>query len=209
MSANFSSNIPPQYPTKNTQNLAIFASGSGSNARKIIEHFANHQTIKVRLVVCNRREAGVLKIAAANQIETLIISKSKIYENQDLLIDLQNREIDFIALAGFLLLVPDYIIEKYYNKILNIHPALLPKFGGKGMFGMHVHEAVKAAGETQSGITIHYANERYDEGDYVLQAKVLLNASDSPADIACKVLEIEHFYFPKVIEHQMMFLSKS
>lgn len=209
MSTNFSSNTPPQYPTQKVKNLAIFASGSGSNAKKIIEHFANHQGIKVRLVVCNRREAGVLKIAQENQIETLIISKSKIYENKDLLINLQSRDIDFIALAGFLLLVPKYIIENYHNKILNIHPALLPKFGGKGMFGMNVHEAVKAAGETESGITIHYANERYDEGDYVLQAKVLLNASDTPADIARKVLEIEHFYFPKAIEHQMMFLSKS
>jgi phosphoribosylglycinamide formyltransferase-1 len=204
MSNVFSSNTPPQYPTKKVKNLAIFASGSGSNAKKIIEYLANHLYLKVRLVVCNRREAGVLKIAEEHQIETLIIRKSKIYENKDLLIDLQTRDIDFIALAGFLLLVPDYIIENYHNKILNIHPALLPKFGGKGMFGMNVHEAVKAAGETESGITIHYANERYDEGDYVLQVKVLLDASDSPSDIARKVLEVEHFYFPKVIAQQMM-----
>ncbi len=203
MSDSFLSNTPPQYPIKKVKNLAIFASGTGSNAKKIMEYFANHAYIKVRLVVSNRQEAGVLKIAETYGIETLIIRKSKIYENQDLLIDLQSRDIDFIALAGFLLLMPDYIVQYFNNKILNIHPALLPKFGGKGMFGMNVHQAVKAAGETQSGITIHFANAHYDEGNIVFQAVTPLDDTDTTTDIAHKVLQLEHQFFPKIIEQVM------
>lgn len=181
--------------------IAIFASGSGSNARKIIEYFKNHATIKVALVVSNRKEAGVLDIAKEHNIDTLIISKSTFYETEEILKPLSDYKISFIVLAGFLLLVPKYIIRRFNKKIINIHPALLPKFGGKGMYGHHVHEAVKEAGDSETGITIHYCNEHYDEGSVIFQAKCSVLPSDSPDDIAKRVLALEHANFAKVIEH--------
>lgn len=181
-------------------NIAIFASGGGSNARKIMEHFRNHPSVSVALVVCNRREAGVLDIAAEYNIPSLIISKSNFYETDDILETLINHKISYIVLAGFLLLVPKYIISRFPKKIINIHPALLPKYGGKGMYGHHVHEAVKVAGDTISGITIHFCNEKYDEGDYIFQAQCPLSPDDTPQDIARKVLALEHKHFAQVIE---------
>jgi phosphoribosylglycinamide formyltransferase-1 len=185
---------------KKIENIALFASGTGSNALKIIEYFKNHPTIHVALVVSNKKDAGVLNIAQVHDIPTLIISKSSFYETEDILIALDKYKISFIALAGFLLLVPPYIINRFNKKIVNIHPALLPKYGGKGMYGMHVHEAVKAAGDTETGITIHYANAHYDEGDIIFQARCPVLPTDTPNDIARKVHELEHTYFAKTIE---------
>lgn len=184
----------------NKIHIAIFASGSGSNARKIMEYFKNHASIKVALVVSNRKDAGVLNIAKEYEVDTLIVSKSTFYETDDILITLSDYNISFIVLAGFLLLVPKYIISRFNKKIVNIHPALLPKFGGKGMFGHHVHEAVKAEGETESGITIHYCNEHYDEGSVIFQAKCPVFPTDTPDDIAKRVLALEHENFAKIIE---------
>lgn len=182
------------------KNIAIFASGGGSNARSIIAHFKDSAIARVALVVSNKPDAGVLKIAAENGIPTAIIQRKPFYETDDLLEVLSTHHIDFIALAGFLWLVPQYLVAAFPKKIVNIHPALLPAYGGKGMYGMHVHSAVKAAGETESGMTIHYVNDHYDEGDIIFQAKVDLSETDTPEDIARKVLTLEHRHFPQVIE---------
>ena len=182
------------------RNIAIFASGGGSNARKIIEHFKGHPSVKVALVVSNKRDAGVLNIAQEHGIDSIIVSKSIFYETDDILNILAEYHISFIVLAGFLLLVPQYIVGRFKKKIINIHPALLPKFGGKGMYGSHVHEAVKQSQETETGITIHYCNAHYDEGDIIFQAKTAVSPTDTPQDIARNVLALEHEYFPKIIE---------
>ena len=187
-------------PRKKITHIAIFASGGGSNARKIIEYFKKHTTIKVALVVTNKKDAGVLNIAQEHNIPTLIISKSAFYETDAILETLTQCRISLVVLAGFLLLVPQYMINRFNKKIVNIHPALLPKFGGKGMFGHHVHEAVKAAQETESGITIHYCDAHYDEGAIIFQAKTALSLTDSPQEIAQKVLALEHEHYAKVIE---------
>lgn len=190
-----------------TKNIAIFASGSGSNAQKIIEYFEKNPSpegssdiIKVALVVSNKKDAGVLEIAKKHDIATLIISKSMFYETDNILKSLSDYNISFIVLAGFLLLVPKYIISGFNKKIINIHPALLPKFGGKGMFGHHVHQAVKEAGETETGITIHYCDDHYDEGSIIFQAKCPILPTESAEDIARKVLTLEHEHFAKVVE---------
>lgn len=182
------------------KNIAIFASGGGSNAWSIITHFKDSAIADVALVISNKPDAGVLKIAAENGISTVIIQRKSFYETEDLLDILRAYHIDFIALAGFLWLVPDYLVAAYPKKIVNIHPALLPAYGGKGMYGIHVHTAVKAAGETESGMTIHFVNDHYDEGDIIFQAKVALSENDTPEDIARKVLTLEHRHFPQVIE---------
>jgi phosphoribosylglycinamide formyltransferase-1 len=184
-------------------NLAIFASGGGSNARKIIEHLNASPDLNVVLVVCNKKNAGVLDIAAEHGIPTLLIDRASFYESTAVLDELRSRDVDFIALAGFLWLVPGYLVQAYPRRILNIHPALLPKYGGKGMYGHHVHEAVKAAGDTVSGPTIHWVNEHYDEGDIVYQASTHLDPEDTPEDIARKVLALEHAHYPEVVERCM------
>jgi phosphoribosylglycinamide formyltransferase 1 len=181
-------------------NIAIFASGGGSNARKIMEHFEGHPSVKIVLVVSNKADAGVLTIADEFGIERLIISKSTLYDSEFMLKSLAERRVDFIVLAGFLLLIPTYLVEHFERKIVNIHPALLPKFGGKGMHGSHVHEAVRAANETETGITIHFCNAAYDEGSIIFQAYCAVLPEYSPKDIAQKVLELEHYFFPKVVE---------
>ena len=180
--------------------LAIFASGGGSNARKIIEHFHGSHTGKVALIVSNKADAGVLAIAAEYNIPTLVINRKGFYETEEILDVLNSHEIDFVVLAGFLWLAPGYLVKAFKGKIVNIHPALLPKYGGKGMYGHHVHEAVKAAGEKESGITIHLVNEHYDEGDIIFQTTCPLEPNDSAEDIARKVLALEHHHFPKIIE---------
>ena len=189
--------------------IAIFASGGGSNALKIIEHFANNDTIEVALVVSNKSKAGVLEKAKNNNIPSLIINRKSFRETDDLLIELQNRGIDFIALAGFLWLIPTYLVDAFPNRIVNIHPALLPKYGGKGMYGMNVHKAVHAAREPISGMTIHFVNAQYDEGNIIFQAECELSEEDSPEQIAKKVLALEHQYFPKVIENVISELHPS
>ncbi len=180
--------------------MAIFASGGGSNARCIMEHFQDHPDIRVGLVVCNKAGAGVLNIAHEFGIPTHLIDRQGFYNTENLLDVLKRYHIQLIALAGFLWLVPSWLIRAYPRKIVNIHPALLPEFGGKGMYGHFVHEAVKAAGKTSSGMTIHFANEHYDEGDIVFQATCALEPDDTPDDIARKVLVLEHRHYPSQIE---------
>lgn len=182
------------------KHIAIFASGGGSNARKIIEYFADSPEVKVTLIVSNKKDAGVLDIGQAHLIPTQIITRQMFYETEDLLDILRQYHIDFIVLAGFLWLIPAWLVRAYYRRMVNIHPALLPKYGGKGMYGMHVHEAVRAANEPETGITIHYVNEQYDEGDIIFQARCPVAPTDTPADIARKVHELEHLHFSRVIE---------
>lgn len=184
----------------NKTKIAIFASGGGSNARKILEYFQDSETAEVALVVSNKKDAGVLDIADNFSVPTHLINRQSFYETTEILEVLKAHDIGFIALAGFLWLVPAYLVKAYPGKILNIHPALLPKYGGKGMYGHHVHEAVKAAGELESGPTIHFVNEHYDEGDIVFQATCSLEPEDEPEDIARKVLSLEHAHFPRIIE---------
>ncbi len=181
-------------------NLAIFASGTGSNARKIIEHFKHNPNIIVNLVVSNKADAPVLDMARSHGIPTLVIDRPFFYQSENILKYFNNFSINFVVLAGFLWLVPTYLVRAFEGRMVNIHPALLPKYGGKGMYGMRVHEAVKAAGETETGITIHLVNERYDEGDAIFQAKCQVGPNDSPADIAQKIHALEHRHFPEVIE---------
>ncbi len=184
--------------------IAIFASGTGSNARRIMEHFQHSDAVRVRLVVSNKADAGVLDIAREMGVETLIIHRESFYRSAAIVEDLRSRHISFIVLAGFLWLVPAYLVQAFPRAIVNIHPALLPKFGGKGMYGAHVHEAVKLAGEMETGITIHFVDERYDEGQTIFQARCPVLTSDTAADIARRVLTLEHRHFPVVIEQLLM-----
>jgi len=180
--------------------IAIFASGAGSNARKIIEYFENKGSrIKVSLIVCNVPRAGVLDIAEEKRIPSLMINKSDFVAN-GYVESLKNAGIDFIVLAGFLWKVPEVLVSAYPKAIINIHPALLPKYGGKGMYGARVHEAVIAAGEKESGITIHWVNEHYDEGAIIFQAKCSIEASDTPETLANKIHALEHAHFATNIE---------
>lgn len=180
--------------------IAIFASGTGSNARKIVEHFEQIKDCEIALIVSNRGDALVLKMAEEYNIDQLVIDRPTFYETEGLLDVLEEFDIDFIALAGFLWLIPEYLVEAFDKKMINIHPALLPKYGGKGMYGKYVHQAVKEAGDAESGITIHYVNTKYDDGDIVFQARCPIDKRDNPEEIARKVLKLEHEYFPKVLE---------
>ena len=180
--------------------LAIFASGKGSNAEKIIQYFVNHNYIHISLIVSNRANAGVLDIANRFGIETLLLDKKKFMESNEYVQYFKNQGITHIVLAGFLLKVPDTLIQAYNNKIVNIHPALLPAYGGKGMYGEHVHQAVIQAGEKESGITIHLVDEEYDHGKTLFQAKVHVDPNDTPASLAEKVHRLEHEHYPAVIE---------
>lgn len=180
-------------------NIAIFASGGGSNAEKIIEYFKNSTEIKVQLIVSNSLDAGVLYHAENNGILSYVHSKSDAQDGS-ILACLKKNKIDFIVLAGYLKKVGDDLIAAYPNKIVNIHPALLPKFGGKGMYGMNVHKAVVAANESESGPTIHFVNEHYDEGAIIEQHKCQLSATDSAEQVQQKVLKLEHKYFAPCIE---------
>ncbi len=155
------------------------------------------------LVVSNKRQAGVLDIARVHGIPTHVVDRASFYETQDLVAVLHEHQVGFIALAGFLWLIPTNLVQAFPRKIINIHPALLPKFGGQGMYGMHVHTAVKAAGETETGLTIHFVDEHYDEGDIIFQARCPVWPEDAPADIAQRVLALEHTHFPRVIREVM------
>ncbi len=185
-------------------NLAIFASGTGSNADKICTYFKDHPDIKVNLIISNNINAGVLMVASSHGIESIVIPKSSWATPEILLPELRAMEITFIVLAGFLLLIPGWLVDEFKGNIINIHPALLPKYGGKGMYGHHVHEKVKLSGDTISGLTIHEVNEKYDEGDILFQKEININPEDSTGQIASKVLEIEHYYYPRVIEQWVL-----
>ncbi|BDC99754.1 phosphoribosylglycinamide formyltransferase [Persicobacter psychrovividus] len=180
--------------------IAIFASGSGSNAQKIAEHFQDHPSITVSLILCNNPSAYCLTRAENLGIPSYVFDRPTFRDASKMMAVLQENEIDFIVLAGFLWLVPPYLVEAYPNRILNIHPALLPKFGGKGMYGMNVHQAVVEAQEKETGITIHYVNERYDEGATVFQATVAVESTDSPEQVAEKIHALEYAHFPAVIQ---------
>lgn len=182
--------------------IAIFASGTGSNAKNIIEHFnnKNNSAARVVLIVSNKENAGVLQHAANLGVESAVITKQQLNNEKFMLELLQVHQIDFIVLAGFLLLIPKFLAEKYHKNIINIHPALLPKFGGKGMYGEFVHKAVWENKEKETGITIHFVNEKYDEGDIIFQVKTAIESSDTPATIAKKVQLLEHQYFATEIE---------
>lgn len=180
--------------------IAIFASGAGSNARKIHEHFKQNAKVSVNIIVSNKPDAPVLEFAKNQKIDTQVIDRQSFYHSEKILYELQKREIDLIVLAGFLWLVPEYLVRGFENRIINIHPALLPKFGGKGMYGANVHRAVKAAGETETGITIHFVNEKFDDGAIIFRASCAVDETDTPESIAQKVHSLEHRYFPKVIE---------
>ena len=180
-------------------NIAIFASGNGSNAENIVRYFENDPQINIPLILSNKAGAFVLQRAKNLGIDSVVFSAAELKEGDKIKEVLREYAIDFIVLAGFLLKIPDYLIAMYPQKIVNIHPALLPKYGGKGMYGDHVHKAVKAAGEKESGITIHYVNEVYDAGQIIFQAKVQISPEDSADDIAVKVHALEYEHFPRVI----------
>ena len=184
--------------------IAIFASGAGSNAQNIIEFLAasnkkGNATGMVTLIVCNKPDAGVMNIAKANQIPSLVIEKEKFFRGNAYVDELKAANIDFIVLAGFLWKIPVTLIRAFHGKMINIHPALLPKYGGKGMYGQFVHEAVIAGKDTESGITIHYVDEVYDHGQIILQATCLVAEDDTPATLASKVQVLEHRHFPAAV----------
>lgn len=183
--------------------IAIFASGSGSNAEKICDYFSGRTDVEVTLILTNNPEAGVIKRARRLHIPVVVFDRKTFYDSQRILQLLKKDGIDFIVLAGFMMLIPQFLVEGYTNKIVNIHPALLPKHGGKGMYGHFVHEAVVAAKDTESGITIHFVNERYDEGNIIFQAKCDVLPTDSPDDVASKVQVLEHVHFPRVIDEMI------
>ena len=180
-------------------NIAVFASGTGTNAENIARYFESKPKDKVTLMLTNNPEAGVLKVARQLQVPSFVFSAKQL-EDGTILNVLKQQAIDFIVLAGFLKLIPEHIIEAYHNRIVNIHPALLPKYGGKGMYGSRVHQAVKDAGDVETGITIHYVNKNYDEGDIILQVKETVRPKDSIEDIQKKIHQLEYNYYPEVIE---------
>ncbi len=183
--------------------IAIFASGRGSNAHNIIQYFQDYDYVEIELIVSNKKDAPVLNLGKQFDIQTVVINRKQFYKTDSVLEKLEIAQIDYVVLAGFLWLVPSNLVKTYSNRIINIHPALLPKYGGKGMYGMNVHHAVKAANETESGITIHYVNEHYDEGNIIFQASCAITPNDTPSDIAHKVHELEYKHFPVVI-HQLI-----
>lgn len=190
------------------KNIAIFASGSGSNAENIANYFADSDYAQVSVIVANNPNAYVLERAKKLGIESITVTKSQFMEADTLIAELKERDIDFIVLAGFLLLVPQKYIDAYPGRIVNIHPALLPKHGGKGMYGSHVHESVVAAGDTESGITIHLIDGNYDKGTTFFQATCPVLPTDTPDDVAQKVHALEYEHFPHVIEEILHTLDK-
>lgn len=179
--------------------IAIFASGAGSNAGKIIESAKESTHFEVSLIVCNKHNAGVLSIAARENIPSILIEKEKFFRGNAYVDELKNAGIDFIVLAGFLWKVPSALIQAFPNKIINIHPALLPNYGGKGMYGQHVHEAVINNKEKESGITIHYVDEKYDHGDIIFQATCPVHEDDTADALAKRIHQLEHEHYPRVI----------
>lgn len=180
--------------------LAIFVSGGGSNANEIIHYFKKHADIQVALIVCNNPNAGALKIAENQGVPAIVFSKEDFYKNSTLFEALQRNAIDMIILAGFLWLIPGKLVQQYQNRILNIHPSLLPKYGGKGMYGHYVHEAVKADNAKETGVTLHLVNEKYDDGSVLFQKKCKILPEMQAEEIAALVLKLEHKYFSPVIE---------
>ncbi len=184
--------------------IAVLASGGGTNAQKIFEHFEGHNDVEVSLLLSNRTNAFVLERAKKFNIPSVVFSRDDFYQSEKILNLLVENKINLIVLAGFLWLIPNNLINAFPNKIVNIHPALLPKYGGKGMYGENVHKAVKLAGESESGITIHLVNQNYDEGDILKQYRCQLQPSDDEQEIAARVLKLEHKFYPEVIENLVL-----
>ncbi len=182
------------------KNVAIFASGEGSNAQNIIDYFKGSKNIKIALVVSNKVTANVLNRAKKSNIPTLILERNKFFETREVIQQLTNAKIDLIVLAGFLWMIPESLVHAFPNKIINIHPALLPKFGGQGMYGMNVHKAVIEAKEMESGISIHFVNEHYDKGQIIASYTCPINSEETPETLAEKIHEMEYKYLPKTIE---------
>lgn len=181
-------------------NIVLFISGTGSNARNIIKYFNGHPSINISLIVSNKSNSGALQISKDTGVPFYIMDRTSFYEKNTVIEVLQAHQADVIVLAGFLWLIPAKLIQLFPDRIINIHPSLLPKYGGKGMYGMHVHQTVKDAGECQTGITIHVVNEEYDKGEVLLQVCTDIDDSDTPDSIAHKVHQLEYEHFPVVIE---------
>jgi phosphoribosylglycinamide formyltransferase 1 len=186
----------------NVKKIALFASGSGTNAENIIKYFSKNKLIKVDSLWSNNPNAYALKRAESLGVETFIFTRKQLYETDEISGKLKDRDIDLIVLAGFLWLIPESMIKDF--TIINIHPALLPKYGGRGMYGMKVHQAVVDNGDTETGISIHYINNKYDEGELIFQAECQVLPSDTPEEVAGKVHKLEYKYFPEVIEKILM-----
>jgi phosphoribosylglycinamide formyltransferase-1 len=184
-------------------NIAIFASGNGTNAEAIIKHFRNSKIAKVALILSNNKDAYVLERARKHGIPSVTFTRKEFYDSTFVDEQLKKHGIDFIVLAGFMWLVPARLVDAYENRMVNIHPALLPKYGGKGMYGMHVHEAVVKNREKESGITIHWVNKVYDDGHIIFQGKCTVDPDDTAEDVAAKVHQLEYAHYPVVIEEQI------
>ena len=182
----------------NVKRIVLFASGSGTNAQNIIEYFANNEQVEIDSLWSNKANAFALTRAANLNIETYVFNRDEFYKSNKIVETLKKRKVDLVVLAGFLWLIPENLINNF--TIVNIHPALLPKYGGKGMYGMNVHKAVVQNNEKESGITIHYVNENYDEGQIIFQAKCTVDKNDSPEQVAAKVHKLEYAHFPRIIE---------
>ncbi|MDR0972094.1 MAG: phosphoribosylglycinamide formyltransferase [Bacteroidales bacterium] len=180
--------------------IALFASGNGTNVQQIAEYFKNNDNVKIDILIVNRKDAFVIERAKKLKIDYTYYNRENFYNSTKLLNQLKERKIDLIVLAGFLWIIPQNIIENYNNRIINIHPALLPKYGGKGMYGENVHKAVIENKEKESGITIHYVNDKYDEGEIIFQARCIVDEKDTPQMLAEKIHKLEKQYYPKVIE---------
>ena len=180
--------------------IALFASGNGTNVQQIAEYFAENKEIKVDCVVVNKQNIYVIERAKNLNLPCFYFNREDFYSTDKVLDLMRLREVDYIILAGFLWLIPQNLLANYDNKIVNIHPALLPKYGGKGMYGHHVHEAVVANHEQESGITIHYVNEKYDSGDIIFQARCKVEANDTPDNVAGKIHLLEKEFYPQTIE---------
>jgi phosphoribosylglycinamide formyltransferase-1 len=193
--------VRPEGRSQMKSHIAILASGNGSNAEEIIQYFKQHPSADVRLILSNNPKAYVLTRAANHNIDARVFSREEFADKTKIISWLKEKEITHVVLAGFLWLIPDYLIRAYPNKIINIHPALLPKYGGKGMYGLKVHEAVKAAGEKETGITIHLVNEHYDEGEILFQGKCKIEETYTAEQIAKCVHQLEYEHYPRVIEN--------
>lgn len=190
-----------------TKKIAVFASGSGSNAENIFNYFKNNDNVTISLILTNNPNAGVIERANRLNIPFVVFDKNAFKNTNEIVMLLQENNIDLVVLAGFLWLIPENLIEAFPNKIVNIHPALLPKYGGKGMFGDNVHKAVVEHKETETGITIHFVNQHYDEGKVIFQAKCKVLPTDTFEEVASKIHALEYEHFPKVIAELLLTLS--
>lgn len=197
---NEESSISRQSASQKLQGITIFASGAGSNASRIIDYFRNSTLARVCLVICNKPGAGVISIAEKEGIPVLIIEKERFFKGDGYLPEIRQAGTNLIVLAGFLWKIPQALIDAYPRRIINIHPALLPKYGGRGMYGQYVHESVLNAGEMESGITIHYVDEHYDNGDILFQTACPVLDTDSPESLANRIHQLEHLHYPLVID---------